>query len=146
MEFLVVVKGLFDSVKEQFFGMYKRMKLVFAIFITIPLAPFIVAFAAVMLVLYLVNVFFHGAKMPCDYVKSNLTEDGNKVKPVTQAIIYFVGYGVIMFNYVLLGFFALSIFTLYFLASCFGFVVALGKIKFQPIINAKEEKEVKVVE
>ena len=113
------------------FWKYKRCYLPFAILLGILMAPYFIAFVALLGVLYVISTIIYIVDAPCSYLLNFVHNEKEGVKHATEAVIYFV---CLPFIYLLKIINALQMFVgvvIYFLALCFGAVASLGGVEFK---------------
>ena len=131
--------------KEAFkFKKYKAMSPVLAVFTGILMIPLVLASFAVTAALAILCFSFNVLSSPLKYLHALVHEEGQSVKHLTQAIIYFVSWPLVFFLYVAMSLLLLLIIPTYALLSILIYTWSLGGFKFHIFMNKVEDISIDV--
>lgn len=127
--------NIFDNFKRlnrEFFKFkkYKRMHPALAVFAGIALIPFAVLYFVLLGLLFVEVIFFTLIEAPIRALHKIVRDEGKEVKHATQAVVYFLSWGILFFFYVIYAFISFFIFVGYFFLQLFGYIASLAGYKF----------------
>ncbi len=124
-----------DLIRETFMlKAFKSMGIVKAILCALALAPFIVAYAVIMLLYGFVLILYRIISDPFTYLYDFVKTEGKDVKHATQAVIYFIAFPLIFFIRLVLCIMTFELIVIHFIASVLGYFATYGGIKFSPFM------------
>ena len=131
--------------KEAFkFKKYKAMSPALAVFTGILMLPLVLASFAVTATLAVLCFAFTVLSSPLKYLHALVHEEGQTVRHLTQAIVYFISWPLVFFLYVLMSLLLLLIIPTYALLSVLLYAWSLGGFKFHLFMNKFDDISINV--
>lgn len=132
MDYTKNIGGLFRQVREN--AQYQRFPSWVKVCMFIGLLPFLLALIFLTISYYCINFLCKLISAPADYLNCFLKQEGEGVKHLTQAILYWIAFPIIFIFKVLLSFLSTYMYVIWFLIMCITYLVTLGGVDWQPYL------------
>lgn len=142
MDYAKNISGLFKQAREN--SQYQRFPSWVKVRMVIGLLPFFITLAILTITYYCINFLCKLTSAPADFLNSFLKQEGERVKHLTQAIMYWIAFPFIFAFKVMLSFLSIYMYVIWFFIMCLTYLVTLGSVDWQPYLfdaNYDEERK-----
>ena len=128
---------LFKSFKTELSKViqYKRVGSPFNAFAIVATIPFWILWGVTVFAQSVLLFVFKCVASSNDYLESWVNDSKKDIKPLTEAVLYFVTMPFIFLNKIVLSLFSIAFYLVWFFSTCYAYIATLGGIRWQPFIS-----------